>query len=135
MDNYSLVGFCKSKLGVSYVMGTNGKIMTNAMLDDLIKRNPLKWFTEKRNQAVRLWIGRKTTDCHGLIEWYIRDVHKKNYDTSADAAYQSALEKGSIKTIPEIVGLCVRYPGHVGVYAGSGKVIEARGFDYGNKGE
>lgn len=131
MDNYSLVGFCKSKLGVPYVMGTNGKIMTNAMLDDLIKRNPSKWFTEKRKQAVRSWIGRETTDCHGLIEWYIRDVHKKNYDTSADAAYQSALEKGSIKTMPEIVGLCVRYPGHVGVYAGSGKVIEARGFDYG----
>jgi hypothetical protein len=40
-------------------------------------------------------------------------------------------EKGAIGTIPEIPGVLVFYPGHVGVYEGNGNVIEAMGHSQG----
>ena len=79
-----------------------------------------------------------------LIKSYLWWNENKNdvaydpkYDTvngvpmSADGAFQIATEKGSINTIPDIPGICVRYPGHIGVYIGNGEVIEARGTNYG----
>ena len=50
---------------------------------------------------------------------------------SADGAFEVAKEKGPIDTMPDIPGICVRYPGHMGIYIGNGEVIEARGTKYG----
>ena len=41
--------------------------------------------------------------------------------------FARAAQKGSIETMPDIPGLIVRFSGHAGVYAGAGRVIEARG--------
>ncbi len=46
---------------------------------------------------------------------------------NATGAYHSAVKKGPIKTMPEIPGLAVWQPGHIGVYIGNGYVIEAQG--------
>ncbi len=131
MENAELAKFCIEKVGVPYVMGTSGRVLTQAMYNDLAKRNPGGWFTLKRQPAVLSWIGRQATDCHGLVEWAIREQTGETYDTTADAAYDAATLKGAIGTIPEMPGVCVRYKGHVGVYIGGGYVVEARGFDYG----
>ena len=40
-------------------------------------------------------------------------------------------EKGTLETMPDIPGVLVFMPGHVGIYIGNGKVIEARGHAYG----
>ena len=40
-------------------------------------------------------------------------------------------ERGTLETMPNILGVLVFMPGHVGVYVGNGKVIEARGHGYG----
>ncbi|MGN0667452.1 MAG: hypothetical protein ACI4KF_13130 [Huintestinicola sp.] len=40
-------------------------------------------------------------------------------------------EKGDIGTMPDILGVLVFMNGHVGIYIGSGEVIEARGHEYG----
>ena len=40
-------------------------------------------------------------------------------------------ERGTLETMPNIPGILVFMPGHVGVYVGNGKVIEARGHAYG----
>jgi hypothetical protein len=40
-------------------------------------------------------------------------------------------QRGRMHTMPEIPGVLVFMPGHVGIYCGDGKVIEARGFHYG----
>lgn len=132
-SNADLVRFCIGKVGVPYVMGTNGRVLTKAVLNDLTRRNPGKWFTASRLQAVRSWVGKRTTDCHGLIEWFMAELAggKWTYDVTADGAFNSATVKGSIGSIPELPGICVRYKGHVGVYIGGGYVVEARGFDYG----
>ena len=46
-------------------------------------------------------------------------------------AKSKGMEWGTIDTIPEIVGLAVRFDGHVGYYVGNGYVVEWRGFSYG----
>lgn len=130
-NNAGLAKFCIEKVGVPYVMGTNGKVFTQSMYNDLTKRNPGNWFTAARLPKVRALIGKQTTDCHGLVEWFVREQSGAAYDTTADAAYNAAAVKGAIGTIPELPGVCVRYAGHVGVYIGGGYVVEARGFDYG----
>jgi hypothetical protein len=50
---------------------------------------------------------------------------------SANGTFSVAKEKGPIKTIPEIPGVCVWRNGHIGVYIGNGQVIEAKGTKYG----
>ena len=47
-SNADLARFCIGRLGVPYVMGTNGKIFTRTMYSDLTERNPADWFTEER---------------------------------------------------------------------------------------
>lgn len=131
MKNSELAVFCISKLGTPYIMGTNGKEFTQSMYNDLCKRNPAGWFTDKRKSGIKKWIGIPTTDCHGLIEWFVRTRTGASYDTTADGAFTAAKVKGDIKTIPEMPGVCVRYKGHVGVYIGGGYAVEARGYDYG----
>ena len=129
-----------AKKGTKYVMGTSCRVLTKDRLESLIRINPGKWFTDKRIRAVRTWIGEVTTDCHGLIEGYCNDYDvdyvvepgEGIYDTYADRAFSQATVKGPIRTIDKsMIGLCVRFSGHVGVYICNGLVVEARGFDFG----
>lgn len=131
MNNVNLAKFCIDKLGTPYIMGTNGKKFTKDMYNDLYLRNPGGWFTQLRMPKIKLLIGKVTTDCHGLIEWFVREQTGQNYDTTADNAFLVSKEKGTIDSIPDVPGICVRYKGHVGIYIGSGYVVEARGFSYG----
>jgi hypothetical protein len=128
-----------------YVYGTTGQIFTPAILErkliqypnqikkhlDFIKANYLKK-DEDGNYCVI------TTDCVNLIKAYIwqNDDKPGDYDPdtdlySADAMFEAATVKGTIDTMPDVPGLAVRLPGHIGVYIGDGKVIEARGTRYG----
>ena len=81
------------------------------------------------------WLGGRTADCIGLIKgysWYDPVTGNINYatngmpDINADYMANSVAEKGSIDTIPEIPGLAVWRSGHIGIYIGNGKVIEAK---------
>ncbi len=130
-NNSELAKFCIGKVGTPYVMGTQGKVLTKNLYQNLVKWNPAKWFTLTRRMKVKKWIGQATTDCHGVIEWFVREQSGQKYDTTADGAFLAAQEKGEIGSIPEQPGICVRYKGHVGIYIGGGYVVEARGFDYG----
>jgi cell wall-associated NlpC family hydrolase len=138
--NQGLVDYALKQVGIKYVMGTNCRVLTASRLQSLINTNPANWFTADRIKECNKWIGQVTTDCHGLIEGYIDDINlngvveagEGNYDTTADSAFNKAAVKGVISTIDkDFAGLCVRYAGHVGVYIGDGKVVEARGFSYG----
>ena len=72
-NNSELAKFCIGKVGTPYVMGTQGKVLTKNLYQNLVKWNPAKWFTLTRRMKVKKWIGQATTDCHGVIEWFVRE--------------------------------------------------------------
>lgn len=118
-----------------YVWGTYGKVLDDALLSAKLEQYPdnvgvYEDFIREN------WLGGRTADCIGLIKgycWYDPVTGKVDYavngmpDIGADYMYNSVAEKGTIDTIPEIPGLAVWFPGHIGVYIGNGKVIEAKG--------
>lgn len=134
-NNLDLVNYAKhaKEAGWGYVWGTYGQILTENNLESLITQYPedvgdYKDFIEQN------WLGRRTTDCGGLIKgymWLNVTNNQIEYGTNgmpalrADEIYETATEKGTIDTIPEIQGLAVWKSGHIGVYIGNGKVIEA----------
>lgn len=86
------------------------------------------------------WLGRRTADCVGLIKGYgwldassgaIRYGTNGMPDYGANQMYQSAAVKGEMSSMPEVKGLAVWKPGHIGVYIGNGYVVEAMGTKYG----
>lgn len=120
-----------------YVWGTYGNVLTRSLLDYKIQQYPdgvgaYKDFIEEN------WLGRRTTDCVGLIKGYgwldptdqsIDYASNGMPDYGANQMYQSAVDAGadhgSMSTMPDIVGLAVWKEGHIGVYIGDGYVVEA----------
>lgn len=125
--------------GWGYVWGTYGNVLTRSLFDYKLQQYPDgvgKYADFIRNN----WLDRRTADCVGLIKGYgwldtqsmeIRYGTNGMPDYGANQMYQSAIESGSMDTMPEIVGLAVWKQGHIGVYIGSGYVIEAMGTKYG----
>ncbi len=121
------------KQGWGYVWGTYGGIMNKSVLKAKTEQYP----SEVGEQAEFIeedWLGKRTADCVGLIKgygWYDPDADSFVYysngmpDASADQMYDNATEKGTINTMPDVPGLAVWRPGHIGIYIGNGEVIEA----------
>jgi len=143
--NLELVEHAKKALTEKwgYVYGTIGQILTESILKQKQQQYPDN-INKYLDYIKANYMGKRTVDCVNLIKSYLWWDNQKNdvvydikYDKyegtwmSADGAFSKATEKGDISTIPEIPGICVRYPGHIGVYIGNGEVIEARGTKYG----
>ncbi len=52
-------------------------------------------------------------------------------DTSTNGMFNASKERGSINTLPEIPGMLLWYPGHIGIYIGNGYSIEPHGLNFG----
>ncbi|MDO4731684.1 MAG: peptidoglycan-binding protein, partial [Clostridia bacterium] len=65
-------------------------------------------------------------DCSGLIYSYVGGGAR-----TSEAMIGASPRTGSISSIPEIPGLGLYSPGHVGVYVGGGMAVDARGTGYG----
>lgn len=141
-DNLGLVAFAQAALagGCGYVYGTFGQACTATLLDQKAKQYPDGNLAGgPMRTAGNRWIGRRVTDCIGLIKYYLMadkygadPKYLQQYDTlNANALFGAAKESGPISTLPEIPGLLLHMPGHVGIYIGGGYAIEARGTVYG----
>jgi len=131
-----LVDYCRRMMTTPhlYVWAAEGEYVTTEIINYFAEKYPSGYTPEKKeirlalaNRGIRGW------DCFGLIKSYIfNDYHQNNtdwyiksFDRTTTQLFEWAEEKGTIDTIPEIPGLCVWKPGHVGVYAGNGMTIES----------
>lgn len=154
--NLDFVEFLYKMLGMPYWYGTCVYKCTQSVLNSKSKQYP-SHYTSSRMSKYKDAIEKRlvSADCVGLGKGYLwtnggqgviesigtTKTFKRGYatngcpDKSANGMFTYAKSKGlkwgKIDTIPEILGLAVRYDGHVGFYVGNGEVIEARGFKYG----
>ena len=125
--------------GWGYVWGTYGNVLSQSLFDYKLQQYP-DGVGQYADFIRANWLNRRTADCVGLIKgygWLNAETLSIEYGTNgmpdygANQMYQSANESGSMDAMPEIVGLAVWKPGHIGVYIGGGYVIEAMGTKYG----
>ena len=116
-----------------YVWGSHGNVLTANELKRLEKSFG-SHVTDKEEYIKSHWLGRRTSDCVGLIKgygWYdevsgtIKYGRNEMKDVTADGMFNAAVEKGPISTMPDIPGIAVWHQGHIGVYIGNGYVIHA----------
>lgn len=116
-----------------YVWGSHGNVLTANELKKLEKTFG-SHVTDKEEYIKSHWLGRRTSDCVGLIKgygWYDETSGTIKYgtngmkDVTADGMFNAAVEKGTISTMPDIPGIAVWHQGHIGVYIGNGYVIHA----------
>lgn len=138
--NSGLIEYCKKQLNRPYWWGTFGQI-SSASLFTAKKRQYPSYYTASDFKSQ---FGKRVHDCIGLIKGYLwsdtpESVPKYNasQDKSASGMYKASTVKGKIGTFDYVPGRLV-YKGktidginHVGVYIGSGWVIEAKGHAYG----
>ena len=120
-------------------MGTFGQVLTVDLLEAKLQQLP-DAIGPYEDYIRANYLGVRTADCIGLIKgysWHDPESGNINYgsngmpDVSADQIYAQAAEKGSMATMPEIPGILVHAPGHIGIYIGNGYAIEAMGTRYG----
>lgn len=116
-----------------YVWGSHGNVLTANELKRLEKTFG-SHVTDKEDYIRSHWLGRRTSDCVGLIKGYgwcdetsgtIKYGTNGMKDVTADGMFNAAVEKGPISTMPDIPGIAVWHQGHIGVYIGNGYVIHA----------
>ena len=132
--NTGLVEYAKVQLGRPYWYGTFGNTSTQKLYETKKKQYPKQYqWSCPADQ-----LGKRVHDCVGLIKGYLwsdtptsSPKYNAEQDVSANGMLQRCKEKGTISTMPELPGVLVFLPGHVGVYIGGGYVIEAKGHAYG----
>lgn len=135
--NTGLVDYARSQLEKPYWYGTFGNTATRGLLLAKKKQYPSHYGFE-RMEEYKSQFGERVHDCVGLIKGYLWSEnfvappkYNPSQDVSANGMLKKCTEKGKISTMPEMPGILVFKRGHVGVYVGNNKVIEARGFNYG----
>ena len=121
ITNIELVEFVSKKLGIPYVYGMKGEMMSLAKFNELRNRYGNMVWASDRNK-----IGKVCVDCSGLISWATgKQRGSSQYKEKAEKVHP-------ISTIAQApVGVAVWKQGHIGVYIGNGEYIAADGSAYG----
>ena len=135
-NNLALVEYVKKFVGSPYWYGMFGQVATEKLLSDKRAQYP-GHYGNARMSKYRSQLGKRVFDCIGMVKGYMWTDPAGNVryngmeDWNANGTLQRCREKGVISTMPDLPGVLVFFPDHVGIYIGNGEVIEARGFDYG----
>lgn len=122
---HALVVFAKSKVGTPYVYGAKGDVLTQAQINTWAGLYP-SVFTVNYIAKAKKFIGKRCVDCSGLISW-ITGIQRNS------SGYRNSASK--VVTIDKLdetmIGWGLWRSGHIGVYIGNGKLVEAKGINYG----
>ena len=127
-----LIDFLKSKLGCGYAYGSEGQTLTTGLLKSLKDEYP-----KDVKDSTSKWLGKECYDCSGLT---MKALQKIGISVHHNAEYtwaEDLKQRGDINSIPTDKLCLVFKKGdngkmhHIGIYIGNGKVIEAKGADYG----
>ena len=132
-----LVEYARAQLGRPYWWGTFGQTADASLL--AAKRKQYPGYYQAADFESQF--GHKVHDCVGLIKGYRwcdgpedgRPAYIGAQDVAVAGLYRQCGAKGDILSMPDEPGICVFMGnmGHVGVYIGGGRVIEAMGHAYG----
>lgn len=128
-----LVGYARNclRLPTTYLWDTMGEIVCPGLLAEKAALWPEKYLPELCWEKEKLTgKGVRAFDCSGLIKRFLMGGFSRfHYDPSLDYNSLTLLENAPVQgegtELPEVPGLCLYLPGHVGIYAGCGRVIEA----------
>lgn len=137
----TMLDFARSALdrGSIYVWGAEGE--TGSQITEAWIRKK-ETSTANATRAIDTWNRKKKTydparisayDCSGLIQACINANGNPGWDDTADGLLRRcvAITKAQLQPGDFVFEWNGTKSGHVGVYVGNGKVIEARGRDYG----
>lgn len=132
-----LVEYARAQLGRPYWWGTFGQTAGASLLAAKRKQYPGYYLAADFESQ----LGHKVHDCVGLIKGYRwcdgpedgTPAYIGAQDVAVAGLYRQCGAKGDILSMPDEPGVCVFMGnmGHVGVYIGGGRVIEAMGHAYG----
>lgn len=140
-----LTAWIKQHVGDGYVYGTIGQICTVDLLRQCQSQYGVQMgdgYYQRGSDYTKgrcaRWLGKWVCDCSGLIKAARKALSGVWQDVSAQGTYDQCDKRGTISSMPLIPGYAVfiyspdkKRMGHVGIYIGSGQVVEARGVDYG----
>lgn len=151
-----LVNFSLSMVGMPYWYGTCVYICTSSLLSRKAKQYPSHYGNSRMSTYKKHIAERKVCmDCIGMIKGFFWTNGGKgvleylNGGAEFSSKYGSnncpdkgangmlswlkskGCQHGAIATLPEVPGVLLFKPGHVGVYVGGGYAVEAQGFAYG----
>ena len=138
--NLGLVAHAQAalQLATAYMWGGILRPITTSLVDRLSAQYPTHYSTSRKQGLLVLTKGNYYgVDCVGLIKsYYWGGVGSPRYSSSTDvdanSMHHHATVKGIINNMPETPGLCVWMEGHIGIYIGGGRVIEATRSSYGD---
>jgi len=123
----------KKDAGCGYAYGSEGQTLTPELLQSL-KDN----YKDNVKDSTDQWIGKECYDCSGFAMKALDQAGIKVHHCANETWKSDLTQKGDINEIPNDKVCLVFRKGkdsdnmvHVGIYLGNGKVIEAKGADYG----
>lgn len=136
--NIDLVAYCKVQLGRPYWFGCVGQFSSVELYRAKKSQYGAKMTGSEKSYLEQAAQHVKVHDCSGLIKGFMMSdspdapaKYTPTYDLSSGDMIKACVQQGAISTRPEIPGLLLWKPNHVGVYIGGGKAIEAKGHAYG----
>ncbi|VYT87968.1 peptidoglycan endopeptidase [Clostridium tertium] len=115
-----VIEIAESKIGLQYVWGGKGEIMTEERLNELITYYGDSYYP----LSEETYVGEQAFDCSGLTYWVYREVTgvEIGYSTYDQEDELQGYEVSEEELQP---GDLIYTPGHVVLYKGKGKIINA----------
>jgi len=115
-----IIALAKEKIGMEYVWGGKGEMMTDERLDELIDYYGEGYYPLDRDE----YIEKQAFDCSGLTFYLYNEVMGELIGYSTDDQ-EEILADYEISEEDILPGDLIYTPGHVVIYIGNGKIIHS----------